>query len=180
MKRKLLTSAILSVVFSFGLMAQSFVIKDAVSLPEIKDIPTKTFPQLDMQQINQEDVQRDRQGFLYRIGVTQYADITLKNSGVWKTNSDGSREWTLHVVSPGAEAISFLFDKFVLYGGTTLDITDLNGKKLHKSLTSKDVESHHMFNANLCFGDDMILVLREPAYATPSVSYTHLTLPTKA
>ena len=171
MKRKLLISAILSFVFSFGLMAQSFIIKDAVSLPEIKDIPTKTFPQLDMQQINQEDLERDRQGFLYRIGVTQYADITLKNSGVWKTNSDGSREWTLHVVSPGAEAISFLFDEFVLYGGTTLDVTDLNGKKLHKTLTSKDVESHHMFNANLCFGDDMILVLREPAYATPSKFY---------
>ena len=106
---------------------------------------------------------------LYRIGVAQ-CKYYSSNIGVWKTNSDGSKEWTLHVVSPGAEALSFLFEKFVLYGGTTLDITDLNGK-LHKTLTSKDVESHHMFNANLCFGDDMILVLREPAYTTPSNSY---------
>jgi len=171
MKRKILLSGLLTFFFFAGVFAQPLLIKNALELPAIKDIPTQSFVSPNMQQIHAEDLIRDELGVLYRIGVAQNCNITTSNSGKWKTNLDGSKQWTLRIVSPGAEAISFLFDKFVLYGKSTLDVTDVNGKKLHKTLTAKDVESHQMYNANLCFGDDMILLLKEPAYCTPSEIY---------
>ena len=167
MKRKFLLSFFAIAIVASG-FAQSLLIKNEVNIPEVKNIPTQTFASPDMEALHLEDQTRDRQGMLYRIGVAQLTNIRPQLIGNWDVKTDGSKEWTLRVNSYGAEALSFLFEKFVLYGGTTLDITDLNGKRLHKTLTSKDVESHQMYNANLCFGDDMILILREPAYTTPS------------
>lgn len=168
MKRKFLLSFFAIAIIASG-FAQSLLIKNEVNIPEVKNIPTQTFTSPDMAAIHLEDQTRDRQGMLYRIGVAQLTNISPQNIGNWDIKTDGSKEWTLRINSPGAEALSFLFEKFVLYGATTLDITDVNGKRLHKTLTSKDVESHQMYNANLCFGDDMILILREPAYTTPSL-----------
>lgn len=168
MKRKFLLSFFAIAIIASG-FAQSLLIKNEVNIPEVKNIPTQTFTSPDMAAIHLEDQTRDRQGMLYRIGVAQLTNISPQNIGNWDIKTDGSKEWTLRINSPGAEALSFLFEKFVLYGATTLDITDVNGRRLHKTLTSKDVESHQMYNANLCFGDDMILILREPAYTTPSL-----------
>ena len=78
-------------------------------------------------------------------------------------SNDGSRNWKLRVSSNGAEALSFLFSKFVLYGETVLTIRDADGKLVHKPMTSLDVIDHHMQNAALCFGDDMIIEINEPA-----------------
>jgi PKD repeat protein len=168
MKRKFLLSFFAVAIITSG-FAQALLIKNEVNIPEVKNIPIESFVSPDMAAINLEDQTRDRQGMLYRIGVAQLTNISPQHIGNWDTKIDGSREWTLRINSPGAEALSFLFEKFVLYGATTLDITDVNGKRLHKTLTSKDVESHQMYNANLCFGDDMILLLREPAYTMPSL-----------
>jgi PKD repeat protein len=133
-----------------------------------KTIPTTLITAPDLDLIKIEDLQRDKNGELYRIGVARAANITTTNSGIWKTLSNGSRQWQLHVKSPGAEAISFLFERFIIYGGTTLNIQDLKGKMLHPTMTKNDVASHFMQNAALCFGDEMILTLTEPAYTTPS------------
>ena len=133
-----------------------------------KTIPTTLITAPDLESIKIEDLQRDKNGELYRIGVARAANITTNNSGIWRTLNNGSRQWQLHVKSPGAEAISFLFERFIIYGGTTLNIQDLKGKMLHSTMTKNDVESHFMQNAALCFGDEMILTLTEPAYTTPS------------
>lgn len=127
-----------------------------------KDIPSIEFASPNMVQIAQEDEVRDHEGILYRIGVAQYTQITTANSGVWEVLPSGARQWKLRIKSPGAEALSFLFETFKLYGGSTLEIRSLSGPLLHHVLTSADVESHFMYNAALCFGDDMVLVLTEP------------------
>ena len=80
-----------------------------------KTIPTALITAPDLDLIKIEDLQRDKNGELYRIGVARAANITTTNSGIWKTLSNGSRQWQLHVKSPGAEAISFLFERFIIY-----------------------------------------------------------------
>lgn len=132
------------------------------------DLPALKLPKLDLAQIHAEDAVRDNQGLLYRIGIAQFTNITTENSGKWTTNSDGSRTWNLRIHSPEAEALSFLFETFKIYGGTTLKITDLNGKNVHNTLTSSDVEDHFRQNAALCGGDDLVLILHEPAFTQPS------------
>ena len=165
-KRLLLLTALLSLVLSFG-----FSQSQLPSLTKVffdKTIPLTIISAPDLNAIHQEDITRDKNGVLYRIGVDRPANITLNNTGLWKTLPNGDRQWQMHVKSPGAEAISFLFEVFKIYGGTTLNIQDVTGKPLHNTLTSKDVESHFMQNAALCFGDEMILTLNEPAHTKTS------------
>ena len=133
-----------------------------------KNIPLTIISAPEMNAIHAEDLERDKNGVLYRIGVNRPANISLNNTGIWKTLPNGDRQWQMHIKSPGAEAISFLFEVFKIYGGTTLNIQDINGKPLHNTLTSKDVESHFMQNAALCFGDEMIMTIYEPAYTKSS------------
>ena len=122
----------------------------------------------DLEALHLEDIQRDKQGLLYRIGVASTVNITPTNSGIWSTLPNGDRKWQLVVKSPGAEALSFLFETFKLYGASTLVITDLNGKLVHNPLTSDDVESHFRQHAALCFGDELLLTLIEPKYTQSS------------
>ena len=133
-----------------------------------KNIPLTIISAPEMNAIHTEDLERDKNGVLYRIGVNRPANISLNNTGIWKTLPNGDRQWQMHIKSPGAEAISFLFEVFKIYGGTTLNIQDITGKPLHNTLTSKDVESHFMQNAALCFGDEMIMTIYEPAYTKSS------------
>ena len=133
-----------------------------------KNIPLTIISAPEMNAIHAEDQERDKNGVLYRIGVNRPANISLNNTGIWKTLPNGDRQWQMHIKSPGAEAISFLFEVFKIYGGTTLNIQDISGKALHNTLTSKDVESHFMQNAALCFGDEMIMTIYEPAYTKSS------------
>ena len=133
-----------------------------------KNIPLTIISAPEMNAIHAEDQERDKNGVLYRIGVNRPANISLNNTGIWKTLPNGDRQWQMHIKSPGAEAISFLFEVFKIYGGTTLNIQDITGKPLHNTLTSKDVESHFMQNAALCFGDEMIMTIYEPAYTKSS------------
>ncbi|NBV67409.1 MAG: T9SS C-terminal target domain-containing protein [Flavobacteriia bacterium] len=135
-----------------------------------KDIPTLEVAVPNMTQIHNEDVVRDNQGMLYRIGVAQTVNVSPLNSGLWSTLSNGNRQWQLRVHSSQAEALSFLFSTFKLYGNTTLEIRNLAGALVHPVLTSKDVESHFMYNAALCFGDDMIITLTE----SPNVQTSEL------
>lgn len=61
------------------------------SVISYNDIPALKLPKLNLSQIQAEDITRDKQGLLYRIGVAQFTNITTENSGVWTNNTDGSR-----------------------------------------------------------------------------------------
>jgi PKD repeat protein len=131
-------------------------------------LPVLSFPKINRDQLAQEDIVRDNQGLMYRIGVAQFTNITSQNAGIWSTNGDGSRTWKLRIKSEGAEALSFLFQTFKIHGATTLDVLDLNGRKVHNTLTKEDVQELLTQNAALCRGDELILVLNEPANTQPS------------
>lgn len=131
-------------------------------------VPKLEFPKINRQQLAEEDLIRDKQGILYRIGIAQFTNITTENSGVWTTNSDGGRTWKLRVNSEGAEALSILFQTFKIYGNTTFDVLSLNGRKVHNTMTIADVQEMYTQNAALCQGDDLILVLHEPVATQPS------------
>jgi hypothetical protein len=97
--------------------------------------------------------------------------LSPQNAGLWTSNPDGSRTWQIIISAPGAEAISYLFEQFVLHGGSSLRIQNLYGQDVHPLLTSADVEVHQMQNAALCGGTTHLLTLTEPAYTTPSELY---------
>jgi hypothetical protein len=135
---------------------------------DLKTIPALELETPDLTQIHLEDAEREKNGVLYRIGTTIPTNINPNTIGDWKINNDGSRTWKLRVTANGAEALSFLFSKFELHGNARLEIRNVDGYIVHKPMTQKDVRIHSMQNAALCFGDDLILVIHEPANTQPS------------
>lgn len=133
-----------------------------------KNVPETFLAAPNLDQIRLEDEQRDRNGQLYRIGVTQFTNITTDNSGLWKTLPNGDKTWQLKVKSPGAEALSFLFETFKMYDNSSLTITDMSGVLRHRPMTAADMLDHFYQNAALCFGDELVLTLTEPFGSRPS------------
>ncbi|MEN9699462.1 MAG: hypothetical protein RLZZ301_660 [Bacteroidota bacterium] len=167
---KILRYSLWLLAFHFAVYAQ-----DAAShIPRFevsKQVPTLALATPDLQAIAAEDVIRDNQGLFYRIGVSIPTNLSPQSAGHWSTLPDGSHQWQLIVKSPGAEAISFLFETFKIYGQTTLRIQNMQGQDVHPLLTSADVESHFMQNAALCAGDELLLTLTEPVYTQASEIY---------
>ena len=167
MKKLVLSSLVLVLMVSANLFGQSYM--SAINKFEFsKNIPVRSVEAPDRAQLAEEDALRDRQGLLYRIGVARLTNVNTANSGIWSTLSNGDRQWQLIVHAPGAEAISFLFETFKIYGGTTLRIQNMKGQDVHAIMTAADVQEHFRQNAALCFGDKLVLTLTEPKYTTPS------------
>ncbi|MEY4803938.1 MAG: hypothetical protein RL331_451 [Bacteroidota bacterium] len=167
---KILRFGLLILGLQVGVWAQQSLAHTS-KLELSKEVPTLALQTPDLGALAAEDILRDKQGVLYRIGVALPAHLTTQNSGLWTTNADGSRTWQMVVSAPGAEALSYLFEKFVLHGGSTLRIQNLSGQDVHPVMTSADVEAHQMQNAALCGGSKHVLTLTEPAYTTPSEIY---------
>ena len=163
--KKLLFSFIGAVALNISIYAQVNLFSKQVFG---KEVPTLNVAAPNLVQLEQEDALRDKQGLLYRIGVARTVNLSPQNSGIWETLANGDKQWKLRVTSSGAEALSFLFDKFKIYGGTTIEIKNNEGVLLHPVLTTKDVEDHFMYNAALCAGDEMVIILTEPSNVTPS------------
>lgn len=139
---------------------------DGFQLFETTPVVNLTRP--DMKKIQSEDLVNDANHLKYRIGVATQVYITPENSGQWHTLENGDRIWQLEINYPGAEALSFMFDRFIITGSTTFDAFSKDGNKLHETFTVTDVLDHGQQNLELCFGDNMILQLYEPAGVQPS------------
>ena len=163
--KKLLLGCISAFALTISIQAQVHVFSKQMFG---KEVPTAQVAAPNLVQLQQEDILRDKQGLLYRIGVARTVNLSPQNAGIWTTLANGDRQWKLRVSSQGAEALSFLFQTFKLYGNSTLEIKNNQGALLHHVLTSKDVEDHFMYNAALCSGDEMVLILTEQKNATPS------------
>jgi PKD repeat protein len=167
MKKLILSTLLLAFMVSSNVFGQSYM--SAINKFEFsKNIPVRVVEAPDRAQLAEEDALRDRQGLLYRIAVARLVNVTTANSGLWSTLSNGDRQWQLIVDAPNAEAISFLFETFKIYGGTTLRIQNMKGQDVHSLMKAADVQEHFRQNAALCFGDKLLLTLTEPKYTTPS------------
>jgi len=170
MKKFLLSFGAVALLFGAS-FAQNVSSKGSVVAANVvmdKNVPETFLASPNLDQIRLEDAQRDRNGQLYRIGVTQFTNITTDNSGLWKTLPNGDKTWQLRVKSPGAEALSFLFETFKMYDNSSLTIMDMSGVLRHRPMTAADMMDHFNQNAALCFGDEFLLTLTEPFGSRPS------------
>ncbi len=170
MKKKLLSLGLAILFGGFSLQAQhdlKVLEKHAVN----KYTPTHTITPPNMAEIHAEDLERDRKGLFYRIGVASDANILPSNAGLWTVLPNGDKLWQLKVKATGAEALSFLFSTFKLYDNASFWVQDMQGKALYKTLTKNDVLDHFQQHVELCFGDQMVLNLLEPAGTKASEFY---------
>lgn len=161
MKKKLLSLGIAVLFGSFSFFAQN-ELKVLTKYEINKNVPTQFIAPPNMEQLKAEDLQRDRNGQFYRIGVASYTNVTPANAGLWTTLANGDRLWQLKINAPGAEALSFIFETFKLYDDASFWVQSSDGTLLRKKLTKADVLDHFQQHIALCFGDEMVLNLLEP------------------
>ena len=161
MNNKITTSFFVLLLTIFSSFSQKNT-ATTVSIEQQKSTPTIELLAPNMEAINAEDKLRDKQGKLYRIGVALYTNLSPENSGVWTIDQQGTKSWSLTIKSSGAEALSFLFDHFVLFGNSNLKVSNQKGELVHSIVTKEDELEDLQQHLALCFGDELTLTLTEP------------------
>lgn len=164
MKKLLFALGFSLTMLSSGVSAQNISKGEIIPLSFVlnKNVPTQSLSIPNLEQLRAEDILRDKNGELYRIGVPIFTNISTENTGLWTTQANGDRVWELKINAAGAEALSFIFSNFKLYGSSVFTVTDLNGVYRHKPVSKEDMLEDFQQHLALCFGDELILRLLEP------------------
>ena len=134
-----------------------------------QSIPKITLPLLDMETIQKEDREKEASNIAvpFRFGFTHEVNLSLSNSGIWETTSDGGRLWTLRVNSPDALSLNLLYDKFWLPDGAKFFVYSEDMKQHIGAFTSRnnkgDKENILGFATGFLFTNSIVLEYYEPA-----------------
>jgi hypothetical protein len=165
MKKKLLASAVFAAFFATAAFAQNTQTSTTTAHAPIAllETPTYSIPAPNMDLIRQEDADRDKKGMAYRNGVAHFVHITAINQGLWTTSNDGTRTWKLRIKSKGAQALTFIFSKLILSEGASVWVENESHTFQSKKLSRADMFEDLQNIISLCPGDDLSIVLQEPA-----------------
>ncbi len=122
----------------------------------------------DLNALIKEDIERDKAGILYRVGVATNFQLNTASHGTWTTLANRNRKWQISIAQKGAESLSFVFKKFVLYGNASFWVENKKGEKISKIFTSEDMLEDWQQIISMCEGDAAILTLVEDEYGTSS------------
>jgi len=86
---------------------------------DLAEAPLSVMADVDAEALMAVDADRAAQGIKgpYRFGFNHATDLSLENSGVWQTLSNGDRVWRLAIQCPGAFSINFEFHDYVIPEG---------------------------------------------------------------
>ena len=165
MRIYLLIISLLSCSVVFGQLStrekpMSFSRTDIPAL-ETNNMEARSFAQLDMERIMQEDIENEKLGMPPRFGYKHRVNYNLENSGEWLVLPDGGRLWRLAVSSPGALSINLLYDKFWIPDGAKFWIYSYNQRQSIGAFTSENNrgtrEAPDKFATGLVFSDQIVL-----------------------
>jgi len=131
-------------------------------------IPSLSIMSPDLNSTVKEDAERDKAGMLYRVGVATTIQLNTNSHGGWITLANRSRKWQLLINQKGAESLTFIFKKFVLYGNSTFWVENKKGERISKEFTKDDMLEDWQQIISMCAGDEAVLTLVEDEYATSS------------
>ena len=128
---------------------------------ERSDRSVRSFAQLDLHRIMQEDIEDEKLGIPPRFGYKRRVNYNLDNSGEWQTLVDGGRIWRLKLSSPGALSINLLYDKFWIPDGAKFWIYSSDQQHNIGAFTSvNNIGTRYEiegFATGLVFSDQIIL-----------------------
>lgn len=131
-------------------------------------VPVLKLGSPNMEELQKEDVMRDKAGMLYRVGVATSVNVNCETNGVWSVLPNRDQKWQLTIQNKGAQSLSFIFKKFILNGNSKFWVENNMGEKVSKVFTKGDMLPSFQQNIALCEGDNLTLVLVEEAYADKS------------
>jgi len=111
-------------------------------------IPLVSMHNLDLETLKKEDAANDNMGGMpYRFGYSHKVSLTLTNSGIWETTSDGGRLWRLRIFSPDAFSIHLLYDSFWLPDGAKFFLYSEDMKQCIGAFTSRNNKGERANNS---------------------------------
>ncbi|MCP4149403.1 MAG: hypothetical protein GY757_16770 [bacterium] len=89
-------------------------------------------------------------------------NLDMSNSGRWIKSENGTRMWTLNIVSREAYSLHLKFQQFYLAEGATLRISNFSGTMMQGPYTSRLNNPAQSLATDLLEGDGLRLVYTEP------------------
>jgi hypothetical protein len=157
-------------VFSYGQTStgeQPYSWENGRGEVNISSTPIITMPNLDFKTLQREDEENEGLDIPYRFGFMHEVNLSLTNSGLWQTTSDGGRLWTLRIYSPDALSLNLLYDQFWLPEGAKFFLYSEDIKEYLGAFTSQnnkgDKENIKGFATSFLFTKSIVLEYYEPA-----------------
>lgn len=129
----------------------------------LAEAPAFAWPALDRPALLAEDEQRAVNGNKrLRFGVNHATHLSLENSGVWNTLSNGDRVWRLRLVLEGALSVNFEFHEFVVPEGGMVYAYTPSGERLG-GFTADSNPGRTELGVGLLPGNEITIEYNEPA-----------------
>lgn len=161
------------ITLSLGLLFGAFSASAQISqggtppsfgLPQLKATPVSlTAPSID--QISNEDAQREKNGEAWRMAVAVKAGLNTRNSGTWTNIGRGEKIWQLKLTVKGAKALGVYYDRFYIPEGGRLFLYNHDKSQVIGAFTSENNPKEiGNFATELISGSEVNLEYFQPAY----------------
>ncbi len=130
------------------------------------DIPTRTFPVPNINELLSEDDANVNKDVPYRFGYKYSTNLSAYNSGVKEIMKDGSILWRVGIKCPEAFSINMILEDYQVMPGTVLYAYSADKSYVIGPYTSRDNNSDKTLGTDLVRGGDIIVELYVPFYNT--------------
>ncbi len=131
-----------------------------------QDITSEVVSNLNTHQLIAQAEEWDKQGEMTMNATWVNFSLDMINEGYWEYNADGSKRWIYAFKSPGALAMSLVFDYYHMPEGCELYFYAKDKSWIEGPFTSNQNKAHHIYRTPEVYGDDAVIEYREPAGVT--------------
>ena len=130
------------------------------------DVKEEIISNLNQEDLMKDAIERDKRGEMTMNGIVVAHPIDMNTAGEWVYNADGSKIWIYAFSSPGALAMSVIFDYFYLPEGSELFLYTADKTWIEGPYTAAQNKAHHLFRTGDAYGDRAVLEYHQPAGVT--------------
>ncbi|MCP4293724.1 MAG: T9SS type A sorting domain-containing protein [bacterium] len=100
----------------------------AQNVKSLSQVSLRTFPTVDLIQMQEEDTERELEGLPFRFAFPNQVDISPANSGTWEEMSSGQHIWRQRLSCPDAVSLNLGFESYHLPESASLLIYSATGE----------------------------------------------------
>ncbi len=139
----------------------------------LKAVSFHTMPAVNTKEMLEDDLRTESNGVApYRFAYVFEVAYSPKNAGEWSVLPNGDKIWRLGVESPGAYALTTVFENFRIPPGAKLFLYNPDNGKHLGAFTQRNNTKSGVFPTAPLAGDKMIIEYFEPQNASFTANFT--------
>ncbi|MCK4341072.1 MAG: trypsin-like peptidase domain-containing protein, partial [Phycisphaerae bacterium] len=140
-----------------------FPVQSAEARPNLDKVEQIIVPPLDLEAIQVEDEQREREGLAPRYAIPTEALLRPTSDGTWETLDNDMCLWRLRITSPGAVSLNLGFTAYSMPPGGELRVYAVDGSYEIGPFTKADNETHGELWTPVVLSDDIVVEVTIPS-----------------